>query len=546
MSKRNSDSDRICSSAEWLARMRCFPFYAGLSLLFAGHSPSVEGKILVVPGSRPVGLEREVRPAAASKVSGSPAMLRRQADFRLPWQKGSSPLAELLSGSDNCPGNAVPQGAYTSAAPFLDSGNTAGANNTVGRFDYYYATGGPDLIYTFVLTSRELSPKIEITTQYNEPAIYIINSTTGFSPCPAGTGNSIFGVLAGWWGGDQTQVISLAQSSLNQLRLNERYHLFIDGMTGGGPYTLRIEGVGIGAHETSEAPLDMTGDGRSDFVVARSNGGQLTWYTRSGDNTFPSPVTWGVEGDKLVPADYDGDGKDDIAIWRPGPQGRFYIISSQTGSMHIEDLGQTGDDPTVVADYDGDGRDDLAVYRDGAGPGDQSYWYYRPLGSAVFKTVAWGQHGDRPAPGDYNGQGMADFVVQRAEGANGRFYFRFGNGTLGSFIFGLANDKLVPGDYDDDGKTDVAVVRVAQDGSYLWELDASGTAGITGVRYVWGVAATDILTPGDYDGDGRTELSVWRPGSPGVFYQLVHDAGWISTRSWGEAGDIPAASFNSH
>jgi len=91
----------------------------------------------------------------------------------------------------------------------------------------------------------------------------------------------------------------------------------------------------------------------------------------------------------------------------------------------------------------------------------------------------------------------------------------------------------------------------------LWEIAArwpsidakmtetiSRTAGISVVRAIWGVAATDIIAPGDYDGDGKTEYSVWRPGTPGVFYMLTAGTGRFTTTAWGAAGDIPVASYN--
>lgn len=110
--------------------------------------------------------------------------------------------------------------------------------------------------------------------------------------------------------------------------------------------------------------------------------------------------------------------------------------------------------------------------------------------------------------------------------------------------FGKALDKVVPGDYDGDGRIDLAVVRPGADGFLVWEFEPSGTAGISVVRAVWDVAATDIITPGDYDGDGKTEYSVWRPGTPGVFYMLTAGTGRFTTMAWGAAGDIPVASYN--
>jgi hypothetical protein len=45
--------------------------------------------------------------------------------------------------------------------------------------------------------------------------------------------------------------------------------------------------------------------------------------------------------------------------------------------------------------------------------------------------------------------------------------------------------------------------------------NASGTPG-TYVGTIWG-AATDLPVPADYDGDGRTDIAVWRPSSGNWF-----------------------------
>ena len=66
-------------------------------------------------------------------------------------------------------------------------------------------------------------------------------------------------------------------------------------------------------------------------------------------------------------------------------------------------------------------------------------------------------------------------------------------------------------DYDGDGKTDLAVWRPS-DGS--WHITNSSTS--TTRTALWGRKG-DIPVPGDYDGDGKTDLAVWRP-SEGNWY----------------------------
>ncbi|CAN5575234.1 hypothetical protein BH18ACI3_BH18ACI3_03610 [soil metagenome] len=348
---------------------------------------------------------------------------------------------------------------------------------------------------------------------------------------------------------------SLLLSSFNTGSPNGTWSLYVTDDTDGdigsisGGWSLDITAGPSGP--VNDAPVDLNGDGRTDYVVIRSAStapsSQVTWYT-SFSNGFPTSTTdWGIRSDFFVPADYDGDGRDDFAVWRPGVQGTFYIVQSGSSTMRISDLGTTGDDPTIVADYTNDGKDDVAVFRGGAAPGAQARWFYQTQGSPSFATIDWGQFGDVPAPGDYDGDNRADFVVQRPDsnGVNGRFHKRLTTGSFSSELFGFANDSVVPGDYDDDGRTDVAVVRVTG-GFYVWDFEPSATAGTTVVRDTWGVAATDLIAPGDYDGDGRTDYGVWREATPGIFFVMTVGTRIQTSRPWGQIGDFPVANYQEH
>jgi len=231
----------------------------------------------------------------------------------------------------------------------------------------------------------------------------------------------------------------------------------------------------------------------------------------------------------------------------------FYILNSMTNTVRVEAFGQTDDDPTVVGDYTGDGRADLAVYRAGATTGAQSIWFYRSTPGGATTFIPWGVQGDVPAPGDYDGDARNDFVIYRTETTGGVeksvFWTRLATGALppvqplGRFI----SDFIVPGDYDGDGKTDLATVRAAG-GAIQWFWRRSSDQVLIG-PVTFGVAPTDasedIPVPGDYDGDGRTDVAIWR-SSNGQFISRSTATGAVMFFRLGADGDLPVAVYNVH
>ena len=182
----------------------------------------------------------------------SRSLLKRQSEFRLPHQSVNDGSLATLGGPDDCPGKPITPGTYTSAAPFVESGNTTGANNTINSMYAYcaystFGTSGPDHIYSFTLSAKGTHPQIQISTSSSNyrPLVYLLEDQT--NGCPAGTGNENSFSWCFWKIGDsQSTTIDL---SWDVFPTNIPLHLVIDSdrtdSNGAGPYTIRMQDVTV-------------------------------------------------------------------------------------------------------------------------------------------------------------------------------------------------------------------------------------------------------------------------------------------------------------
>jgi hypothetical protein len=94
----------------------------------------------------------------------------------------------------------------------------------------------------------------------------------------------------------------------------------------------------------------------------------------------------------------------------------------------------------------------------------------------------------------------------------------------------------IPADYDGDGKTEVAIYRPA---TGIWYILNSSTNFGNYASYQWGVS-TDTPVLGDYDGDGKADVAVYRPAT-GIWYILLSTTNFASyvAYQWGVSTDVP-------
>jgi hypothetical protein len=96
----------------------------------------------------------------------------------------------------------------------------------------------------------------------------------------------------------------------------------------------------------------------------------------------------------------------------------------------------------------------------------------------------------------------------------------------------IGNNRHAPFDFDADGKTDISIFRpsLAQ-----WWYTKSSDAQVRAATFG---SSTDVITPADFSGDGKTDLAFFR-SSTGEWFVLRSEDGSFYSFPFGTNGDIP-------
>jgi Tol biopolymer transport system component len=238
---------------------------------------------------------------------------------------------------------------------------------------------------------------------------------------------------------------------------------------------------------------------------------------------------------------------ENVGVFRPsGGQWKLVLQNSAPAITITINFGQAGDLP-VTGNWDGDSRTDIGVFRNGTF--HLAVLETNFFGQTVIEElapIAFGQAGDLPLAGDWDGDGKDDVGVFRP-GATGRFLLRqprrLGapfHGTVITtiaFDFGTTGDRPVAGDWNGDNLETPGVYRPGDPGSFLL---TNSLTNVVDATFIFG-GPSDLPLAGDWLGEGSDRVGVFLPGS-----QVMLLAADISGKpglqvTFGQPGDLPVA-----
>lgn len=204
-----------------------------------------------------------------------------------------------------------------------------------------------------------------------------------------------------------------------------------------------------------------------------------------------------------------------------------YQTSSDTLNMNVShEIMEAATDPDIYSYFD-------TVTNPAQEVGDVCWHQSAKIAGYTVEKV-WSQAvcrcvGERDLSGyDPDGDGKVAPAVYRP----GNPGVWFASGAPTAWAYGQTGDVPVPGDFTGDGRTEMNLYRPS---TGQW-LIANAATGVYEVRTLG--QPGDIAVPADYDGDGKTDIAVWTP-STGNWTIVQSSNGAQVVTQWGAPGDAP-------
>jgi SpoIID/LytB domain protein len=307
----------------------------------------------------------------------------------------------------------------------------------------------------------------------------------------------------------------------------------ITGRSGGGDWSGRTTGVRLNG---AAGTVALSAEAFRSKLGLRS-----TWWT----------VTSTSRSSPLMPRDLTADGLPDALV----PAGSNLWVLKYTGSMSFDSTtissSWSGLRLTAgVGPWDRDNLGDVV-----AATSDGGLWLYPGNATSTLDRGrlrignGWGIVDTIIPTGDMSGDGYADFLARWTDGT---LHIYRGNGTgavassatIGSGWQTLS--QLAPGDFDGDGRTDLMGVRKSDGRLVLYRGTGVGTVqpGVLAGSSTDFRFAAEVKGVGDLDGDGRDDLLIRRAVDGALRAYPVTGTGtvgvpiaagsWSGTTPWGQ------------
>src|SRR5881396_3498142 len=150
-------------------------------------------------------------------------------------------------------------------------------------------------------------------------------------------------------------------------------------------------------------------------------------------------------------------------------------------------------------------------------------------GTFVMQRSVIAGGGDRSTGGAFIVNGTIGQHLAGTQSTGGTFDLRSGFWGAG----GALTPRSTAFDFDGDGKADVSIFRPPV-GEWYYQRSSNGV--VNGFQFG---SSTDKVTPGDFTGDGKTDIAFWRP-STGNWYVLRSEDSTYYAFPFGASGDVPA------
>lgn len=162
------------------------------------------------------------------------------------------------------------------------------------------------------------------------------------------------------------------------------------------------------------------------------------------------------------------------------------------------------------------------------------------------QTIQFGEAGDTPYVGDFDGNGMVDLAVIRrtdpqAVSVHIRTELPDGQIQVATRSLMIGDGRLVVGDFNGDGRSDFACVTSSPTGSYKWQIETDGDDKWD-ESFEFGQLG-DVPLCGDWSGTGRDQAALFRRSSAGIAPQWImkveDDEPELPVLHFGVVGDQP-------